>query len=561
MLGGVGQRLGHRVIGGDLDLLGKPARAPHVEPDRHRGPAGQRPQRGGEPALGEHGRVDAPGQLAQLVHGRRRLLGQGVELRVQLVRARGHGRLRRPQLHREGDQPLLGAVVQVALDPAAGVVGRGDDPGPRRGQLGLALGVRDRAGDQLGEARQPRLGVGGQPGGAAGAGGDHAPQPPLHVHRDTDRRPHAGLDHGRRQRPGVGAVPVDARGLAGLVDQRGHVAAAEGEPAPDRRGRRAGAGPRPEDGHPAVGPVPVQEREVDPEQVPDLLGDRGEHLVRRGGPRDQGGHAAQRGLLGRVVAQLEPGLRTGDGRGDQPGEAGQPRLGIGGERPLARGHQAQVPPQAAVHDDRHPDRRADPPCPRERGGLPHGLARRLAVVPDPRRPAGAHHRRAHVATAELPAGAHRQRGDHAVARPRPHHRGRPAIRVVAVHQRLLDPEQLSDLRDHAREDLLGGRRLRHERGDPAQRGLLGHVAAQLPPGELARQQPAHAREDGTGHHPPHRASPWRTPRSRSASRHDGLRSSPGPHRPSEKPIPTPPARTTDAAMGPDGRLVARGAQG
>jgi hypothetical protein len=28
----------------------------------------------------------------------------------------------------ERDQPLLGAVVEVALDPAAGLVGGGDDP-------------------------------------------------------------------------------------------------------------------------------------------------------------------------------------------------------------------------------------------------------------------------------------------------------------------------------------------------------------------------------------------------------------------------------------------------
>jgi hypothetical protein len=63
---------------------------------------------------------------------------------VQLGQLRGHGGLDQAQLEAERDQSLLGAVVQVALDPAPGVVGGGDDPGPGRGELGAAVGVRDR---------------------------------------------------------------------------------------------------------------------------------------------------------------------------------------------------------------------------------------------------------------------------------------------------------------------------------------------------------------------------------------------------------------------------------
>jgi hypothetical protein len=44
---------------------------------------------------------------------------------------------RAAQLQREGDQALLGAVVQVPFYAAAGSVGRGHDPCPRRGQRGL----------------------------------------------------------------------------------------------------------------------------------------------------------------------------------------------------------------------------------------------------------------------------------------------------------------------------------------------------------------------------------------------------------------------------------------
>ena len=75
---------------------------------------------------------------------------------AELGRHRG---LRRAQLQRQRDQPLLGAVVQVPLDPPARLVGGGDDPRPRGGHLGLCPGVRDRGRDQLGEPGQPRLGV------------------------------------------------------------------------------------------------------------------------------------------------------------------------------------------------------------------------------------------------------------------------------------------------------------------------------------------------------------------------------------------------------------------
>jgi hypothetical protein len=54
---------------------------------------------------------------------------------------RRYRRLRRAQPQGERDQPLLGAVVQVALDTAAGVIGGGHDPRPRRGELGIELDV------------------------------------------------------------------------------------------------------------------------------------------------------------------------------------------------------------------------------------------------------------------------------------------------------------------------------------------------------------------------------------------------------------------------------------
>jgi hypothetical protein len=91
----------------------------------------------------EHRGMQAAGELAQLLHP----LGQ-------LGAGRGHERLGRRgvapdagldqlELEREGDEPLLGAVVQVGLEPAPLGVARRDEALPRRPQLGQPrLGLR-----------------------------------------------------------------------------------------------------------------------------------------------------------------------------------------------------------------------------------------------------------------------------------------------------------------------------------------------------------------------------------------------------------------------------------
>ncbi|GAA3040486.1 hypothetical protein GCM10010464_00020 [Pseudonocardia yunnanensis] len=80
VLGRVGQRLGDQVVGGDLDLLGQPAIEADVEFDRDGAAAGEGLERGGQAAAGEDRRVDAAGELAQLVQSGGRLGGQVVEL-------------------------------------------------------------------------------------------------------------------------------------------------------------------------------------------------------------------------------------------------------------------------------------------------------------------------------------------------------------------------------------------------------------------------------------------------------------------------------------------------
>jgi len=67
------------------------------------------------------------------------------------------------QVERQGDQALLRAVVEITLDPAAGLVGGDDDPGPGGGELGAAVSVGDSDGDELGELLQAALDPARQP--------------------------------------------------------------------------------------------------------------------------------------------------------------------------------------------------------------------------------------------------------------------------------------------------------------------------------------------------------------------------------------------------------------
>ncbi len=81
--------------------------------------AGQPGQCGIQAAVGQHRRMDSAGQIAQLGQ---RLLGILMRLvqqpasRFRVVVVAG---ARPAQVHRDGHQPLLGAVVQIPFDPPA----------------------------------------------------------------------------------------------------------------------------------------------------------------------------------------------------------------------------------------------------------------------------------------------------------------------------------------------------------------------------------------------------------------------------------------------------------
>jgi hypothetical protein len=86
--------------------------------DRDGAAAGQRGDRGGQAAVGQDRRGDAAGQRAQLVE---RLAGLGErfgDCRAGGVLVGVHLVLGAPEVHRQPYQPLLRAVVDVALQPA-----------------------------------------------------------------------------------------------------------------------------------------------------------------------------------------------------------------------------------------------------------------------------------------------------------------------------------------------------------------------------------------------------------------------------------------------------------
>jgi hypothetical protein len=81
------------------------------------------------------------------------------------------------------DEPLLSAVVDVALQATARFVGGRQHASARRRERRPALGVRDRDGDEIGELRQAFFGAGRQDVGGR-RGRQDAPDPS----GDDDRR-------------------------------------------------------------------------------------------------------------------------------------------------------------------------------------------------------------------------------------------------------------------------------------------------------------------------------------------------------------------------------------
>ena len=89
VLGHVDQGLADNEVSGDLGSLGQPSLYPYIESDGHWGPAGQRLQRGAEPAQRQDGGMDAAGHLPGVPPESRRCRGPGgpVPVAARAVRA------------------------------------------------------------------------------------------------------------------------------------------------------------------------------------------------------------------------------------------------------------------------------------------------------------------------------------------------------------------------------------------------------------------------------------------------------------------------------------------
>ena len=133
------QSLEHAEVDGRLHVAVEPTHERGVHRDRDRIPSCLRPDRCLQPFVRQERRIDPSCQIAEILE---RLMGLGFDLHqdVRDLRRVALGELAsEPRLHRQRDELLLRAVVDVALEPATSLVLRGDQAFLRGLQLVEAL--------------------------------------------------------------------------------------------------------------------------------------------------------------------------------------------------------------------------------------------------------------------------------------------------------------------------------------------------------------------------------------------------------------------------------------
>ncbi len=130
MLGRVLERLEAAEVDGGFDLGVVATDTVELDVDAERAPVGGGPQRLGQSAVDEERRVDAVGEVPQLLDGVLHAPGQHLEHLRRCRGVVGEDVPGQAEVHGKGDQVLLSPVVEVALDLAALGVGGGDDAGP-----------------------------------------------------------------------------------------------------------------------------------------------------------------------------------------------------------------------------------------------------------------------------------------------------------------------------------------------------------------------------------------------------------------------------------------------
>src|SRR4051812_19459686 len=119
--------------------------------------------------------MDPVRDLPQLIEYCRQPLGDSRQRAVELTEPWGDTRPRRLQVETQRYETLLGAVVKITLDPPSRLVASSHDASARGHQLGATMCVRDGGFHQLGESREPLLGVSRQRLGAIASDADDAP--------------------------------------------------------------------------------------------------------------------------------------------------------------------------------------------------------------------------------------------------------------------------------------------------------------------------------------------------------------------------------------------------
>jgi hypothetical protein len=215
-----------------------------------------------------------------------------------------------PQADRERHEPLLGTVVEVALEaPALGVAGH-HHARPRGRELLVRLGVRERHGHELRERRDPVLVPRRERVRVHARDHHRAPQLPVEHDRRTDPGPDAELLQATGELARQPRVVVDALRLPAAVDLRRQRLPVEHEPRADGNTRDPRLVPPTDHIRGAVVAVADHVRRLRPEQATDLRGHGREHARRVAGARDerrdppQGRLLVEQGLHRRAVGGI-----------------------------------------------------------------------------------------------------------------------------------------------------------------------------------------------------------------------------------------------------------------
>ena len=217
VLDDVGQRLRDDEVRGRLDMRGRACSSGTSIATGSGSALLAEEQRAAQAVLDQRSPGGGRGRARAAPRGRRRArLAASCSIVAAAVGSDSSAGLREPEQQRRRDEPLLGAVVEVALEPAALLVAGSDDARARRLQVLARLRARHRERDQLAEGGEAVLRAGRQRVRRLPIVTD-APHRPGDDDRRGRGRPVAAAEQHLGQLALGGAPVVDAGGDAGLA--------------------------------------------------------------------------------------------------------------------------------------------------------------------------------------------------------------------------------------------------------------------------------------------------------------------------------------------------------